>query len=120
MVLLALVALLACSVIILSVLHTASINRHIVYLDLSSLQAWQAADAGLAWAECQLSQKPFNHSEPLQIDLILANGASCLVTANCTAVGPVREYTVNSAGSYRGATYHASRKIVVLPPLEGD
>ncbi|MGI6435096.1 MAG: hypothetical protein ACOX0F_07035 [Syntrophomonadaceae bacterium] len=117
-VILALVVFLACSGMILSGLHTAFVNRHIVYLDRSSLQAWQAADAGLAWAYCHLSERPFNHSDPLQGEVTLSNGALCQVTGSYVMAGTAREYSIICTGSYQGATRTVSRKITVLPPPE--
>lgn len=115
-VILALVVLWACSGLILAGLHTAFVNRHIVYLDRSSLQAWQAADAGLAWAQCQLSERPFSHSGPLQAELTLFNGAACLVNSSHIMAGDAREYSITCTGTYQGATRTVSRKITVLPP----
>lgn len=113
---LVLVVFIACSGIILAGLHTAYVNRHIVYLDRSSLQAWQAADAGLAWAYCQLSERPFNQNGPLEADLTLSNGATCLVNSSNVMVGTAREYSIVCTGAYQGATRTVSRKITVLPP----
>lgn len=115
-VLLALMVFLTCSGLILSCLHTAFISRHIAYMDQSSLQAWQAADAGLAWAHCQLAQRPFNGGASLQAGLSFPNGACCTVSSSSVMDGTHCEHTVVSVGSYRGASYKAVRKFTILPP----
>ena len=111
-----LVVMLACSGFIMAGLQTAFINGKIVYWDRSSLQAWQAADAGLAWAHCQLTHRPFSQSDPLQADIALPNGAHCVVSGTSMMNGMAREYTVISTGSYQGASYRATRKFTILPP----
>ena len=118
-VILVLVIMLACSGLIMAGLQTAFINGKIVYWDRSSLQAWQAADAGLAWAHCQLANRPFSQSDPLKADLALPNGAHCAVSSSLQMVGTAREYTVTSIGSYQGASYRASRKFIIVPPNQG-
>lgn len=115
-VILVLVVFLVCSLCIMVGLQTAYINGKIVYWDCCSLQAWQAADAGLAWAQCQLAARPCSDIDPLEADLTLANGAHCMVSSTSITNGSSREYTVLSIGSYQGSSYRASRKFVVLSP----
>lgn len=115
-VILVLVILLACSGFILAGLQTAYQNGRIVYWDGCHLQAWQAADAGLAWAHCQLAGRSFGDSRPVQAELTLKNGAHCIVSSTSVMKGNAREYSILAVGSYQGATYQASRKFTVLPP----
>lgn len=115
-VILVLVIFLACSLCIMAGLQTAYINGKIVYWDCCSLQAWQAADAGLDWAQCQLAGRPFSNIEPPQADLVLANGAHCAVSSTSIMNGSARDYTVLSIGSYQGSSYRATRQFTVLPP----
>lgn len=115
-VILVLVIMLACSGFILAGLQTSYMNSRIVIWDECHLQAWQAADAGLAWAHCQLAGRPYSCSDPVQIDLTLENGSHSTVSSTSIMVGDAREYTVVSIGSYQGASFRASRKFKVLPP----
>lgn len=115
-VILVLVVFLACSMCIMAGLQTGYINGKIVFWDSCSLQAWQAADAGLDWAQSQLASRPYSNIDPLQADLALANSAHCVVSSTAIINESAREYTVLSVGSYQGSIYRASRKYTVLPP----
>ncbi len=107
---------------VLSLLHTAFENRHILFMEQSSLQAKQAAEAGYAWVQCQLSpnqgleQNPFGPDHPLQGELTLANGASCQLDSAYRQIKKDEgfRYCVICTGSYRGATH----TLIIIPPLQ--
>ncbi|MGI6469055.1 MAG: hypothetical protein GXZ09_04525 [Syntrophomonadaceae bacterium] len=118
-VILVLLIMLVCSAFIMAALNTAYVNGRIVYWDRCSLQAWQAADAGLAWAHCQLAHPSFAPGDSLQAELAFPNGAHCTVSSSLQMVGTDCQYTVTATGSYQGASYQASRNfIIVLPGQE--
>lgn len=107
-----------CCVIVLETMQVAALNAKICFWDQCSLQADQAAQAGLAWARCQLDAIPPDDTAWAPSgNLVLDNGAQASVSCTMITGETGVEYVVTSSGLFQGAKCNVKKSFFVPLPV---
>lgn len=107
-----------CCVIVLETVKVTALNSKMCFWDHCSLQADQAAQAGLAWARCQLDAIPPDDPAwaPTGV-LVMDNGAQASVSCTCITGETGFEYVVTSSGLFRGAKCNVKKSFRISLPV---
>lgn len=114
-----LIVLAAVSMISIGLVSMCFLVRQSAVYDCRCLQAWQAADAGVEAARCQLLAS-FQQGEdwPRDVQVEMGNGASAEVSITCMEGQSAAVFEVVSTGRYHGAVREVTARIQM--PVEEE